>query len=384
MMYLVLDLETGIHNRGEESIGNMKAAPWHPKNKVVLAGHRGDEMSNVCVRSEAMLLRLDIYNSKVAVIVGHNIKFDLHYLMMASLTWGDEVLPNLTVWDTQLAEYIISGQRKMYPSLDYCSEKYGGTLKDDVIKDFWNNGVDTEDIPDDMLAEYLENDVRNTELVYLSQVAQATEMGMMPLMLSQMRALKATTEMEFNGMHFDKSMASSIARTIRPELHDTIDMLHEFMRLEGIEKPNYNSAAQVAAVIYGGAFIEDVTRNKLDDDGNPVVYKSGARKGELVFRKEKKTHMLSGIVADTPELTDTGKISVSDGPLSKLRDPFVINILKARGLNKDLTTYYDGYSKLVWPTVAGLGIIHHSLNHCSTGTGRLSSTNPNLQNAAGD
>ena len=383
MNYLVLDLETGIHNRGEDSIGKMKAAPWHPKNKVVLSGHRTNNLTSSVIRRDLLLLFPDINRDISQIVVGHNIKFDIHYLMQHRSEFADLTLPRICIWDTQLAEYILSGQRKMYPTLDYCSEKYGGTLKDDVIKDFWNNGVDTEEIPRELLDEYLENDVKNTELVYLSQVVQAEEMNMMPLMLSQMKALKATIEMEFNGMHFDKAKASSIADTIRPERDELIRYINGHLACYGIELPNYNSAAQIAALIYGGTIVEEVSVPKLDDEGKQVMYKSGARKGSPVFRKEKAVRTLAGITCTPPEFTDTGKISVSDGPLSKIDHDMPRAILKLRGLSKDLVTYYEGYSNLVWPTSSGRGVIHHSLNHCSTGTGRLSSTSPNLQNTTG-
>ncbi len=54
-------------------------------------------------------------------------------------------------------------------------------------------------------------------------------------------------------------------------------------------------------------------------------------------------------------------------------------ILKSRGLNKEIGTYYEGMLDKIYPD----GMIRTSFNHISTSTGRLSSNNPNLQNISG-
>jgi len=163
MTYLVLDLETSIKNRGEEAIGGMKASPWYSLNKIVMMGGLVEEDDAVKIKKYPALdtpLRRD-----ADIIIGHNIKFDCHYLMRDSEDFRD-ALVKLQIWDTQLAEYILSGQTMLYPSLDQCSEKYGGVLKDDAIKEYWDNDIDTEDIPEEQLQEYLVHDVENTHLVF--------------------------------------------------------------------------------------------------------------------------------------------------------------------------------------------------------------------------
>jgi DNA polymerase-1 len=54
-------------------------------------------------------------------------------------------------------------------------------------------------------------------------------------------------------------------------------------------------------------------------------------------------------------------------------------VLEWRALKKEITTYLEGYSKMVTPD----GRIHATINHCSTATGRQSCTKPNLQNVSG-
>jgi len=59
---------------------------------------------------------------------------------------------------------------------------------------------------------------------------------------------------------------------------------------------------------------------------------------------------------------------------------FLQGLKDYRRIHKDLNTYYMGLLKLVWPTDSCL---HGSINHCTTGTGRLSSSSPNMQNISG-
>ena len=58
---------------------------------------------------------------------------------------------------------------------------------------------------------------------------------------------------------------------------------------------------------------------------------------------------------------------------------FATDILKFRKLNKDYTTYYVGYSDLVWPHD---GCIHPQYNHSIANTGRLTHSAPNLGNVS--
>ena len=83
--------------------------------------------------------------------------------------------------------------------------------------------------------------------------------------------------------------------------------------------------------------------------------------------------------------TPSGQLGVSSSVLKDVKKKchstktkeFIDNVLLYRELQKDLKTYYVGYSDLTWPDSK----IHCTLNHVSTDTGRLSCSKPNLQNA---
>ncbi len=93
--------------------------------------------------------------------------------------------------------------------------------------------------------------------------------------------------------------------------------------------------------------------------------------GDILFGKMQ--------IVDKPKKTKTGQYVTSEEVLQQLRSksPIVDKILDYRGLKKLLGTYIEALPKLINPRT---GHIHTSFNQCVTATGRLSSSDPNLQN----
>ena len=137
-----------------------------------------------------------------SLIVGHNLKFDIPYLIKHGFLDVKDVY-KLNIYDTQIGAYLLSAQHSSYPSLDEEAAKYGGSLKPSAIKEYWNAGIDTEDIPASEITPYLEGDVNNTLLVAQSQIKLIKQYGMEKLVESQMGALKSLIVMETVGMQVD-------------------------------------------------------------------------------------------------------------------------------------------------------------------------------------
>lgn len=385
MGYLVVDLEVGVNNTGPGAIGKHSASPWCDRNYVVAAGYASSSGERRLTYNREGVRTFQIPAGD-DFAVGHNIKFDLHYLRRFSPAWA-EWMRTGRVWDTMLAEYLLSGQYVKFPSLDYCAERYQGTLKDTLISAYWEQGVRTEDIPKEQLCEYLKNDVLNTELVYLAQRQRAADLGMERLISANMEALLATADMEWNGMAFDAEGARAHAITLevrRAELQAQIVRVFEIY----LPSVTYNpcSREQLSAVLFGGSMgvVEDVIVRT--DEGEPLTYKSGLRKGEPKTRKERVAVWVDGMSVRPSSSWKTSKegvYQVHEDVLEKLKDDtragaLVRLVLAFRELEKDISTYYRGYSDLVWQD----GCIHPSLEHVSTATGRLSCTKPNLQNTS--
>lgn len=414
MSYAVLDLETSIKNRGENAIGKNKSSPYHTGNDICYLGVLADD--------EIGTWRGAIdYKPLAKLLVGQNLKFDLLYMMSrypSFKAWMKEG----SIWCTQLAEYILSGQTELWAKLgdtkiktkkeaertglpigtitkQGLATKYGGEDKDDRLAEFWDNNVDTEDIDPDIVIPYLEGDLKNTEIVFLAQVKEAKKRGILNLMKTQMDALLATTEMEFNGMEFDKLTCLLDAHDLRgtrdrlelelqQQMYDLCD--HQIP----YEKVSVGSAKQVSAVLFGGYLPVTVAVPQNNPDGTPIIYKSGAKKGQVKTKNERVEKRVAGFGAWADPRWETkkaGVYKVDDKTLSLLKagvvsavpsqfTDFIADLQEWRMINKDLTTYYEGYSSLVWPD----GKIHPQYNHCATATGRLSHSAPNLGNVSHD
>lgn len=399
MKYGVIDLETNILNN---SYGPNKAAWFHPKNGIVVGqintksttdlGAGVWKFSSQAPTSLSVLGRIF---PQIDFLVGHNIKFDLLYIRkFYNELYCEFIKRGGYVWDTQVVEYILSGQEKKYPSLDYCSEKYGGTLKPDTIKEYWQNGIDTADIPRGELEAYLNGDVENTETVFLAQMERVEAMGLMPLVSSQMEALLALVEIEYNGMYYAKEQAYS-AEII---LASNTDLKEKWLiaamkgilphNMYGMAEITPNSPKQLSLFLFGGE-VEVKGYETMTDPttGEPVLYKSGPNKGLCRLRvKRQKFNISQAWSAEIKSYArpmKRGLFSTDDETLNAIVNnssshiivEFCQKLLQYREMNKDLTTYYRALRGLCVDN-----LIHPNYNQCSTATGRLSSSTPNAQN----
>ncbi len=135
----------------------------------------------------------------------------------------------------------------------------------------WNEGIQTEDIDSSLLMPYLKDDVMNTHIVFDKQLIEADRLGMLPLIMSQMEALKCTIEMEYNGMHFERDKALNVANLIKKDLTSMSlefdDIVHTNLRLDIGMVFNPNSSKHAALVLFGGEYSITSTEDVLNTDG---------------------------------------------------------------------------------------------------------------------
>lgn len=168
MNVLTLDVETTISNKGN---------PFDQTNKLVCVGVKylldGKELGNTIYYNLSNIDELsdiqdDIFNADI--LVGFNIKFDLHWLRRIGIDFTGK-----RIWDCQIGEFLLNNQLTPYPSLDGAAEKYGFPKKLDVVKtEYWDKNIDTSDIPREVLSEYLKQDLILTEQVFKVQYKQFT------------------------------------------------------------------------------------------------------------------------------------------------------------------------------------------------------------------
>jgi len=366
---LCLDVETTISNKGN---------PFDQTNRLVCVGLKDSRGFQIIYDHEQFLGRIQQTIDAADLLVGFNIKFDLHWLRKIGVDFTGK-----RVWDCQIGEFLLNYQKTPYPSLDQAAEKYSFDKKLDVVKvEFWDKGIDTDMIPREVLSEYLTQDLVLTEQVYLKQAEEIKLRGLLPLFRLQCLDLLTLEEIEYVGIKFDTIQARAKASEIEKELGRIYKGISE---LVGNIPFNLNSNDHLSAILYGGSI--------FIDDRIPVgVYKTGEKVGQTRYKIIVKEYILSQL---TKPLKGT-EVKKPDGtqPIWKTNDEIlqtlVLNkegknlvglIRKHSELEKLRGTYLLGYSNLIdkmnWPT----DMLHGNLNQCVAITGRLSSTRPNLQNA---
>ena len=368
--WIVVDTETSI----KCPIGTNKASAFWPDNKIVLAGSRVNGETEIRIRGPG---GFGIYDPKQkTVFIGQNIKFDLHHLRKAATFSLDLGYKGLKIWDTQIAEYVLTNQQSRFASLDDMAKKYGGTIKPNEIKEYWDSGVDTEDIPKAKLESYLKGDVENTDRIAAAQMRAVSLTGQGPLVWSQMDAALAVADIEYNGLYIDQKALSKY----RAELEGTLLTLKQALRLflptSVRNHVNLGSTQDLAAVLFGGEieWVEEVDSH----------YKNGKPRKQKVKHSQHVAGMMYGNVSWR---TPSGKWSTSEEVLEEicgLHGPgtppgaidFASTLLRYRFVQKEISTYAEGLQKLIYPD----GMLHANIHTCATHTGRYSSSNPNLQN----
>lgn len=394
MRYVVLDLETNIRNLGDSAIGDMSGNPFYVDNHIVAMGELWlDKRGNPTYKLEYDPEGVNKSNTKSkalgdpeddddVLIIGHNIAFDLLYLFKDFDLYESLRLGHIYIWDTAQVEYLLEGQRHMYPSLDECCIKRGLPVKDDRIKEYWNQGIDTSLIPRDLLLDYLRGDLNNTLVVFQSQWKALEDRPKLRMLVKdKMDDILMTTMMTWNGMKFNLETAQKKLEPLDKEIGEVYAYLKTNGQMHfghGFEF-NPESPTQMSVCLFGGNYktVEDLP--VLDEQGQEVRYKGGQRKGQVKTKKTEVVHFTQGFNLPTKGIPKSRDgYSTAEEYLLKLDSEYVTKLLRLRELVKDAETYYRGYSKLVWPD----GMIHPQRNHTSTVTGRLSCSAPNLENVS--
>lgn len=369
MDYLILDVETTISNKGN---------PFDQTNKLVCVGLRLNGYNIIEYYPDTESIKKIQYQIDNRVLVGFNAKFDLHWLRKIGID-----ISKIRVWDCQIAEYILNNQKTPYPSLDQAAEKYGFNKKLDVVKlEYWDKGIDTDEIPREILSDYLNQDLILTEQLYLKQLELFQTDKRYPLFKLQCADLLVLEEMEWNGIYFNTEKAMVKAKELEKQQDE---IYQELIATVGNIPFNINSNDHVSAILYGGSIFVD---NRI-----PVgVYKSGIKIGQIrykvvtsEFTLPRLCEPLKGTEVKKPEgsptVWKTNEDVLRTLKLSKEAKKIVGLISKYSELEKLRGTYLEGWTNLIdkmhWPK----NMIHGNLNQCVAITGRLSSSKPNLQNA---
>jgi DNA polymerase I len=263
--------------------------------------------------------------------IGQNIKFDILVLRKYDVHVAGKL------FDTMISHYLMNPELRH--GMDYLAEtylKYKTIHIDKLIGSKGKNQISMRNVPINEITEYAAEDADITLQLKNHFELELKKEGLEELFYEiEMPLIYVLAEMEASGVKLDIAALKQSSETLTKELIRLEKEIYELA--EGTEF-NINSAKQVGEILFD--------RLKIDE-------------------KAKKTK--------------TGSYSTSEDILEKLRSkhPIIGKILEFRGLRKLLSTYIDALPELINPQT---GKVHTSFNQTVTSTGRLSSTNPNLQN----
>ena len=262
--------------------------------------------------------------------IGQNIKYD--YIMMRR--YG--LQPAGRFFDTMVAHYLLQPEQRH--NMDYLAEIYLGykTIHiEELIGPKGKGQRSMRDVSPESVCPYAAEDADITLQLKKQFEQELKKEGLETLFYTiEMPLVRVLAEMEIGGVRIDTEA-----------LRRSSAILTE--KLAGTEQEIYTLA------------------------GVPFNISSARQVGEILFERLK--------IDEKARKTKTGQYSTTEEVLEKLRyrHPIVDKILEYRGLRKLLSTYIDALPELINPST---GKIHTSFNQTITATGRLSSSNPNLQN----
>lgn len=321
---LSLDTETTSTNAIEaELVGLSFAVEERQAFYVAIPANREEALKIVAIFKP-------LYEDPEILKVGQNIKYDIEVLRH----YGVEVAGPM--FDTMIAHYLL--QPELRHNMDYMAEVYLGYRTvhiEELIGPRGRNQKNMRDLSPTDIYEYACEDADITLRLKNVLEPKLDEAGVARLFRDiEMPLVDVLADMELNGVCLDTEA-----------LHETSEVFNK--RMTAIEQHIYQLA------------------------GEQFNISSPRQVGDILFGKMK--------IVDKPKKTKTGQFVTSEEVLQQLRSksPIIDEILNYRGLKKLLSTYVDALPKLINPRT---GRIHTSFNQTVTATGRLSSSDPNLQN----
>ena len=271
-----------------------------------------------------------LYESDKIMKIGQNIKYDYEVLTRYGVTIQGKM------FDTMIAHYLI--QPELHHNMDYLAETLLGyqTIHiEELLGPKGKKQKNMRDLSPTDIYEYAAEDADITLRLKNVLEPRLKELGVEELFWNiEMPLVRVLADMELNGVCLDTEALQDTSKIFNERMREYEQEIYK----EASEEFNISSPKQVGDILFG----------KLQ-------------------------------IMDKPKKTKTGQYVTSEEVLQSLenKSPIVRNILNYRGMKKLLSTYIDALPKLINPRT---GHIHTSFNQALTATGRLSSSDPNLQN----
>ena len=435
-MITTIDVETSYQ---KTEAGGFDPSPFNPNNILVSVGINDEYyFTNHSERiDEGCFHKIQKILDETKILVGHNIKFDLSWLLEAGFTYTGNV------YDTMIAEYVLNRGVRKSLTLLMCCQRRKLDAKDDAVKEYMDRGVSFENIPAEIVEQYGKIDVAITRQLFDSQMADLRtdkHKGLLKTIKVMNEFLIVLTDMERNGINVNLDDLKQVEKEYRAEfayLKQKIDkIVYDKM---GDTKINLGSPEQLSWLIYSkkpkdkhewakifNTGVDKFTKkNKkrpkfsfaqfrtLVANNSEPIYKTIASQclhcnGKGVIRKVKvdgtpykkyskcdechgegfvyaKMAKLAGFnqrprsvydVSDSGFKTDRLTLNKIAGEAEGEFKDFIDSILRHNAISTYLNTFVEGLQNFTNDN----GLLHPKFMQAVTATGRLSSRDPNFQN----
>ena len=369
-------------------------------------------------------------------VVAHNAKFDIAWLREIGIECNTKII------DTMISEYVLSKGVRGKLSLDALSQKYDTLRKQSTLADAFSKGLNYSDMSHEDQTKYLYFDVMATAEVFEKQekkFRRTANKSLLPIRDLMCEFCSVLTDIERSGMAIDMDVLDQVDIDYQKEQEELTRYLQtETRKLMGDKDVNLSSPEQLSSVVYScnlkdKKLWKEVMDIGVDDKGKPKrrpymtqegfmsaakecfkkayktrVIKCGSCYGKGTYYKKKKdgsnfkkpskceyceglgvlyleVDEVAGLgIKPRSELASAGgfktdKITLTEH-LRTTTDPDVKKFLESLIRLSAIDTYRASFIEGIKKGIKSDGLLHANFNQCITSTGRLSSSNPNLQN----
>jgi len=435
-MELVLDVENTTNTRG----GKLHLDPYETGNKLVQVGFQDanneeflhlitldhkERKDNSGVNRKFIQDVLD----ETTLLIMHNAQHDLMWLWECGFKYDGPI------YDTMLAEYVLLRGQKLPLSLDACTERRKlEHLKSDIMKNYFKEGYNTDEIPLKELNVYLAGDLNATRALYHGierDYGLPESSSLRNVRDITFETCQTLTRMYMNGVKVDRTALDDVRKQFEQEKADLETHLQgEVRRLMGDTPINLGSPEQMSQVVFSRRmnnkkewagifehtrtpkeFKEAVAKNSTiikrtkaftcpDCEGTGKTYR--IKKDGTKFAKPnkckacdargyglKETNIMAGLGFGAPSATwisangfSTGKdnldLLVATAKNNNMTDAikFLESYKRLNAISSYLSTFVEGIDVFTKSD----GLLHVGLTQHITSTGRFSGRNPNMQN----
>ena len=431
-MKLTLDVENTVTKRDDKT----HLDPFEANNTLVMVGMLDDlgnedlvtfdhsEQQPTTDGRHIVQKKLD----EAALLICHNAPHDLVWLWESGFTYDGPV------FDTMLCEYVLHRGQKDTVGLEACAERYNlPTQKQDTLKEYFKQGYTTRDIPHAELSEYLSADIHATQELYnvLTERLEGADSSLKGTVDLTNQLVIHLTKIYQRGFKVDRDVLEEVRQEFQAEYDQlTADLEAHVREVMGDRPINLGSTEQLSWVVFSRKPIDKGTWPELFDDrmsdtdfkrsvklNSEVLYKQKAKKcntcyGTGQIRKVKKdgtpfartnkcgtcdstgylfdnTNEVAGLkfTAPSPKWISAGGFGTSAKNLEFLEaiarskgmtdaELFLQRVRRRNAVDTYLKSFVNGIANFVKED----GMLHVQLNQHRTDTGRLSGSNPNMQN----